>query len=163
MANRESEILSLTRSDFGRRVGERERESPRKRPILRMHANMRCRPFTHDWQLGNLAIHMSILQRILVARITLQSRSPFVWFRTFCKPVIMRGRTIEKITSIFSVGRTSGASQMQRLQRPLATVFDPSIYWQGLGKHLADNAPSVGIVRCFKNPVDAREKTSNRG
>ena len=52
----------------------------------------------------------------------------------------------------------SGASQMQRLQRPLATVFDPSIYWQGLGKHLVDNAPSVGIVRRVKNPVDAREK-----
>ena len=36
--------------------------------------------------------------------------------------------------------------------------FDPSIYWQGVCKHLVDNAPSVGIVRCSKNPVDAREK-----
>ena len=35
--------------------------------------------------------------------------------------------------------------------------------WQGVCKHLVDNAPSVGIVRCSKNPVDAREKKSNRG
>ena len=52
----------------------------------------------------------------------------------------------------------SGTSQTQRLQRPLANVFDPSIYWQGVCKHLVDNAPSVGIVRCSKNAVDAREK-----
>ena len=37
------------------------------------------------------------------------------------------------------------------------TFFDPSIYWQGLGKHLVDNATSVGILRCSKNPVDARD------
>ena len=41
--------------------------------------------------------------------------------------------------------------------------FYPSIFWQGVCKHLVNNAPSVGIVRCSKNPVDAREKTSNRG
>ena len=28
---------------------------------------------------------------------------------------------------------------------------------------MVDNAPSVDIVRYSKNPVDAREKTSNRG
>ena len=28
----------------------------------------------------------------------------------------------------------------------------------GLGKHLVDNAPSVGVLRCSKNPVDARDK-----
>ena len=27
----------------------------------------------------------------------------------------------------------------------------------GLGKHFVDNAPSVGVLRCSKNPVDARE------
>ena len=43
-------------------------------------------------------------------------------------------------------------------KRYLVIVFDPSIYWQGVCKHLVDNAPSVGIVRCSKNPVDAREK-----
>ena len=43
-------------------------------------------------------------------------------------------------------------------KRHLAIVFDPSIYWQGVCKHLVDNAPSVGIVSCSKNPVDAREK-----
>ena len=32
------------------------------------------------------------------------------------------------------------------------------IHWQGLGKHLVDNAPSVGILRFSKNPVDARDK-----
>ena len=37
-------------------------------------------------------------------------------------------------------------------------VFDPSIYWQGVCKHLVDDAPSVDIVRCSKNPLDAREK-----
>ena len=42
--------------------------------------------------------------------------------------------------------------------RQLATFFDPSIYWQGLDKHLVDNAQSVGILRCSKNPVDARDK-----
>ena len=30
--------------------------------------------------------------------------------------------------------------------------------WQGLGKHLVDNAPSVGILSCSKNQVDARDK-----
>ena len=50
-----------------------------------------------------------------------------------------------------------GTSQTQRLQRPLANVFDPSINWQGVCKHLVDNAPSVGIMRCSKNLVDARE------
>ena len=33
-------------------------------------------------------------------------------------------------------------------KRHLAIFFDPSIYWQGVCKHLVDNAPSVGIVRC---------------
>ena len=39
-----------------------------------------------------------------------------------------------------------------------ADVFDPSINWQGVCKHLVVNVPYVGIVRCSKNPVDAREK-----
>ena len=37
-------------------------------------------------------------------------------------------------------------------------VLDPSIYWQGVCKHLVVNAPSVRIVRCSKNLVDASEK-----
>ena len=52
---------------------------------------------------------------------------------------------------------TSGSGQTKRHQRHLATFFDPSIYWQGVCKHLVDNAPSVGILICSKNPVDARE------
>ena len=40
----------------------------------------------------------------------------------------------------------------------LEKFFDPIIYWQGLGKHLVDIAPSVGILRCSKNLVDARDK-----
>ena len=47
--------------------------------------------------------------------------------------------------------------QSLRLQGPLANFVDPSIYWQGLGKHFVDNAPSVGVLRCFKNPIDARD------
>ena len=43
-------------------------------------------------------------------------------------------------------------------KRLLAIFFYPSIYWHGVCKHLVANAPSVGIVRCSKNPVDAREK-----
>ena len=35
--------------------------------------------------------------------------------------------------------------------------FHPSIYWQGLGNYLVDNAPSVGILRCSKYLVDARD------
>ena len=31
------------------------------------------------------------------------------------------------------------------------------IYWHGLDKHLVDTAPSVVILRCSKNPVDARD------
>ena len=42
------------------------------------------------------------------------------------------------------------------------TFFDPSIYWQGLGKDLVDNAPSVGILRCAKNSVDARDKKNRQ-
>ena len=34
----------------------------------------------------------------------------------------------------------------------------PALYWQGLGKHLVDNAPSVVILINPKNPVDARDK-----
>ena len=41
---------------------------------------------------------------------------------------------------------------------PLANFFDPSIYWQGLGKHLVDHEPSVGIFEMLYNPVDARDK-----
>ena len=33
----------------------------------------------------------------------------------------------------------------------------------GRGKYLVYNAPSVGLLRCSKNPVDARVKNSNRG
>ena len=51
-----------------------------------------------------------------------------------------------------------GASQTKGFRPLLLNVFDPSIYWQGVCKHLVDNAPSVGIVRCSKNQVDAREK-----
>ena len=36
--------------------------------------------------------------------------------------------------------------------------FYPSIYWLGLGKLFVDNAPAVGILRCSKNPVDAKFK-----
>ena len=53
----------------------------------------------------------------------------------------------------------SGAGQ---IKRKIAIVFDPSIYWQGVCKHLVVNAPSVGIVRCSKNPVDAREKNNQQ-
>ena len=49
----------------------------------------------------------------------------------------------------------SGSGQTKQHQRHLATFFDPSIYWLGLGKHLVDNAPSVDILRYSKNPVDA--------
>ena len=55
-------------------------------------------------------------------------------------------------------GGILGGSQTKRHQRHLVTFFDPSIYWQGLGKHLVDNAPSVGILSCSKNSVDARDK-----
>ena len=51
-----------------------------------------------------------------------------------------------------------GASQTKWHQRYLATFFDPSIYWQGLGKHLDANALSIGILRRSKNPVDAGDK-----
>ena len=40
---------------------------------------------------------------------------------------------------------------------PPIDIFYPSIYWQGLGKHVVDT-PSVGILRCSKNLVDARDK-----
>ena len=39
----------------------------------------------------------------------------------------------------------------------LQKKLECQIHWQGLGKHLVDNAPSVGILRFSKNPVDARE------
>ena len=50
------------------------------------------------------------------------------------------------------------SGQIKAKKRHLAIFFYPSIKWQGLGKHLVDNAPSVGILSCSKNPADARDK-----
>ena len=41
---------------------------------------------------------------------------------------------------------------------PPSDIFLPEHLPQGLGKHLVDNAPSVGILSCSKNPIDARDK-----
>ena len=49
---------------------------------------------------------------------------------------------------------TQAPARLSEKARHLAIVFDPSIYrqLQGVYKRLVDNAPSVGIVRCSKNP-----------
>ena len=61
------------------------------------------------------------------------------------------------------VASALGAGQTKGLQRPLATFFYPSVYWQGLGKHLVDNAASVSILRCSKNRVYSRDKKFRQG
>ena len=61
-------------------------------------------------------------------------------FYKLANPVDARVKKFRQRAFFDCIPRASGAGQTKRLQRPLAKFFDPSIYWQGLGKHLVDNA-----------------------
>ena len=79
----------------------------------------------------------------------------FVQYNYFCQNFIHLSDPISilNIRIILSLGRRP---EDVTSEAPTEKNY-PSIYWQGLGKHLVVNAPSVGILRCSKNPVDARD------